>query len=367
MRIGILTHYDVNNQGAQLQMYALANEIKKLGHEPIILTYNKNFDFASDKKLKYQPSIKSIPTYLNEYLFKAGIKSTIHNYKKLKLNKKFRRENLTFENYAEADIDVAIVGSDEVFSIPMGVNMMMYGHCVNTNKMIAYAPSFGQTSIELLEKHNAKTLVQEGLKNFIALSSRDENTYQIIEKLTGRTPKMVCDPAILYHFKKEEIENTIKIPKKDYMVVYSYDHNMTDKNEIEAIKKYAKENNLQIISPGTYHKWCDKNISCNVLQWVEIIKNAKCVVTDTFHGTIVSTIANVPMAVLIRNTLNSNKMTDLLKKLGIEDRKLNLINIEELNRVFKNQINFENINHNIYKLRESSAEYLRKAISECEE
>ncbi len=32
MKIGILTHYDVNNQGAQLQMYALKRELEKLGH-----------------------------------------------------------------------------------------------------------------------------------------------------------------------------------------------------------------------------------------------------------------------------------------------------------------------------------------------
>ena len=31
MKIGILTHYNVNNQGAQLQMYALYNKLKELG------------------------------------------------------------------------------------------------------------------------------------------------------------------------------------------------------------------------------------------------------------------------------------------------------------------------------------------------
>ena len=34
MRIGILTHYDVNNQGAQLQMYALyRSEERRVGKE----------------------------------------------------------------------------------------------------------------------------------------------------------------------------------------------------------------------------------------------------------------------------------------------------------------------------------------------
>lgn len=73
MKIGILTHYDVNNQGAQLQMYALKRELEKLGHNVKILTYVKNYDFDLEKKLKYQPSLKSIPTYLKEYLFKRGL------------------------------------------------------------------------------------------------------------------------------------------------------------------------------------------------------------------------------------------------------------------------------------------------------
>ena len=90
MKIGILTHYDVNNQGAQLQMYALTKELENMGHNVKILTYVKNYDFDMSKKLKYQPSLKSIPTYIKEYLIKRGVGSLLRNYKKLKLNKKFR-------------------------------------------------------------------------------------------------------------------------------------------------------------------------------------------------------------------------------------------------------------------------------------
>lgn len=365
MKIGILTHYDVNNQGAQLQMYALTKEIEKLGHEVKILTYTKNYDFDMSKKLKYQPSLKSIPTYIKEYLLKRGIGSVIRNYKKLNSNKKFRRENFKFENYAISDIDMAIVGSDEVFSIPMGINMMMYGHGVNTEKMISYAPTFGQTNMELLEKKHAKTLVAEGLKKFVDISARDEHTKKLIEELTGREVTMVCDPVILHKFENSEISTSINLPKKKYLVVYAYDHNMSSDSEIDAIKKYAKENNLITVSPGTYHKWCDLNISCNALEWLEIIKNAQYVVTDTFHGTITATIMNVPMAVFIRNSLNSNKMTDLLKKLGIENRCLNKIDKENLDMIFKSHVDFKKVNSNIEKLRNESLNYLKNAIEKC--
>lgn len=365
MKIGILTHYDVNNQGAQLQLYAMYKKLEEMGHEPVVLTYVKNYDFDREKKLRYQASIKSIPYYIKNYLLKSGIGATYRNYKKLKLNKKFRKENFKFENYATADIDIALIGSDEVFSIPMGVNMMMFGHCISTNKVIAYAPSFGQTDIKLLEKHNAKILVKEGLKSFVDLSARDKNTANIIEKLTERKTTMVCDPVLLYKFNKEKI-NKKKILSPKYMVIYAYDFNINTPDEIKAIKQYAKEHNLITVSPGTYHKWCDKNISCNALEWVEIFKNAECVVTDTFHGTITSTITNRPMAVLIRDNLNSNKMNDLLEKLGLVSRKLVTISKEQLDKVFSEKIDFSDINKNIEKIRKESEEYLISAIKKCE-
>lgn len=365
MKIGILTHYDVNNQGAQLQLYAMYKKLEEMGHEPVVLTYVKNYDFDREKKLRYQASIKSIPYYIKNYLLKSGIGATYRNYKKLKLNKKFRKENFKFENYATADIDIALIGSDEVFSIPMGVNMMMFGHCISTNKVIAYAPSFGQTDIKLLEKHNAKILVKEGLKSFVDLSARDKNTANIIEKLTEKKTTMVCDPVLLYKFNKEKI-NKKKILSKKYMVIYAYDFNINTPDEIKAIKQYAKEHNLITVSPGTYHKWCDKNISCNALEWVEIFKNAECVVTDTFHGTITSTITNRPMAVLIRDNLNSNKMNDLLEKLGLVSRKLVTISKEQLDKVFSEKIDFSDINKNIEKIRKESEEYLISAIKKCE-
>ncbi|MEG0155138.1 MAG: hypothetical protein RR678_07130, partial [Lachnospiraceae bacterium] len=68
MKIGILTHYDVNNMGAQLQLYALYNQIEQMGHEPIVLEYNKNYDFNCKEKLKNQITIKSIPYIISNYL-----------------------------------------------------------------------------------------------------------------------------------------------------------------------------------------------------------------------------------------------------------------------------------------------------------
>ena len=68
MKIGILTHYNVNNQGAQLQLYALYHYLKSLGHDMYVLTYNKNFDFIPEEAEKNNVSLGSVPYYIRNYL-----------------------------------------------------------------------------------------------------------------------------------------------------------------------------------------------------------------------------------------------------------------------------------------------------------
>ena len=98
MKAGILTHYNVNNLGAQLQMYAMYKILEELNFEPIVLTYNKNFDFVSeDEKKKNIVSISSIPYFINEYILKKGIGITYFNYKKYTKNKKFRKDSFKFK------------------------------------------------------------------------------------------------------------------------------------------------------------------------------------------------------------------------------------------------------------------------------
>lgn len=359
MKIGILTHYDVNNQGAQLQMYALYNQLNDMEHTPKVLTYVKNYDFEQNEKTRNQVSIKSIPYFFKHYLLEKGIGSTLFNLRKYTKNKKFRLGYFKHENYATADIDYAIVGSDEVFSIPMGVNIMMYGHCVNTNNMISYAPSFGQTSIELMEKYHCKELIASGLSKFKNISARDKNTYNIVKALTGKEADIVCDPVLLYDFSKTK--TNAKIPNKKYLLVYAYERNMSSKEEVEAIKAYAKKNNLLTVSAGTYHKWCDINIPCDCLEWIEYFRNAEVAVTDTFHGAIVSIISHTPMAVVVRD-INTNKLTDLLQRTGTADRRVNKITLDELENVFSKEQDFKFVDSKLKELRDNANEFLKKSL-----
>lgn len=364
MKIGILTHYDVNNQGAQLQLYAMYKYLEQLGHEAVVLTYKKNYDFVPNLERRNQITIASVPYIIRNFLIAKGIRLTWHNVRKYRVNKAFRIKNLRHASYCLADIDAAIVGADEVFSLELGVNMMMFGHGVNTSNMIAYAPSCGQTDINRIEYYHCRNLIASGLSGFKSLSARDAGTQNIIKELTGRNAGIVCDPAILYEFPIDTFNVPDGTPKQDYMVVYSYDARFTSPEEIRAIKDYASKHNLKTVSVGTYHGWCDKNIVCNALEWLKCIAGAKLVVTDTFHGTIASAITNRPVAIHYSQQVNSSKMLDLVMRLGLEERMLKNITNDELERVFIQEQDMNRLNQRIAELRAESDKYLRQAIDD---
>lgn len=363
MRVGILTHYDVNNLGAQLQLYASYKQLEEWGHVPLVLTYRKNYDFVPQLERRNQISLASVPYIIKHFLLEKGLGLTWHNVRKYLINKKFREQSFRSDRYCSASIDAALVGADEVFSLELGVNMMMFGHGVNTNNMIAYAPSCGQTDLDRIRHFHCEALMGSGLSRFKALSARDEQTGKIIHELTGKFVELVCDPVLLYKFPLDTYKLPKGTPREDYMVVYSYDARFVSSSEIEAVKEYAKRNHLLTVSPGTYHGWCDVNIVCNALEWLKCIQGAKVVVTDTFHGVIASAITNRPMAIYYSKTVNSSKMLDLVSRLGLRERLLKKVAFEELERVLSVDVDMVALNERIDDYRQKSITYLKNALN----
>lgn len=359
MKIGILTHYSVYNQGAQLQMYALKYWLEEHGHKVVILTYEKNFDFDRAEESKNSGSVSAIVYYIKNYLFGKGLGLTLFNARKvMALKKAF--ENVETAPYNNSGCDAIIVGSDEVFSIDVGCNKMMYGHGIENIPVIAYAPAFGRTDEKLLRQFDCYDLVRNGLTNMYALSARDLHTQEMIRSMTGREAPLVCDPVILYGCKNFCTE--VKPIQKKYLLVYSYDRNMTDEKEISEIKSYAKKHKLITVSVGTYHKWCDKNVVCNSSEWFSYFQNSECVVTDTFHGSVVAMKNHCNVAVFIRKSINAFKLESLLKTTGLEDRRLLQITEPNLEKILQNNIDYNDVDKRLSELAENSEEYLINSL-----
>ena len=357
MKIGILTHYNVSSHGALLQMYGLQETLLQLGHEVYILTYNPNMDFIDeDTRKRFSASFRNLPYYLNSYLVKNGLPMMVYQYKKQRILRRFRQQNFQLIPYTEVSgLDCVVVGSDEVFALENGLDPVMFGHGFKVNKLIAYAPSCGQTDLKRIDDYGCRELIQSGLQKFTALSARDVGTKQVIDDLTGSKVSLVCDPALLYPYRHPS-----KKTEKKYIVVYSYQSNFKEKERINTIKEYAKKVGCEIWSVGVYYKWCDKQINCDPLKMIEIFANAQAVITDTFHGTITSYIAHTPMAVFVRKN-NNVKLDHLLDLIGIADRKVS--SLDYLKTVLEKPIDFSALDENVKKLREDGKKYLVTSLS----
>ena len=361
MKAGIITHYDVHNHGAQLQLYALCAQLKRFGYDAKALTYKKNYDFLElGIENKYSISFRSIPYYMG-YLFQKGLGRTLYNYSKRKVLNRFRQEhNLEGEYYSKAKaLDVAVIGSDEIFSIEPGLNPCFWGMGVLCDRVISYAASCGPTTETFIQKHYANEFITAGIQRIAALSVRDQNTYNIVKARTDKNVSIVCDPVILYDFAEERKAEKRKTNKK-YCIVYSYDNNMNDEETIDAIHTYAKEHELDVYSVGYYHKWCDKNINLSPLELFSWFENAECVFTDTFHGTVVSLVSNTEFVTKISD--NGNKLAFLLEQYGVTDRCA--ATFGDIPKITSEKIDYEAVNHRIEEIRKYSLGFLTCALGE---
>lgn len=360
MKYGIITHYDVHNHGALLQLNGVKQVLKAQGIDASALQFDKNYDFLGrEMKAKYEFSIKSVGIYL-KYLTERGLSCFWYNFNKKKTLDAFKQqEMLVGDYYTECgELDGVVVGSDEVFALHTGPTPAFFGHALPSKKVFSYGGCFGPTTIEEVDTKHCRAFVASGLSNMVGLGMRDKNSISIAEELTGKKATLVCDPVILYGYEKE-IAGKARPMADKYMIMYAYDQRMNAPEEIAAIREYASKHGLKVVSPGFFHKWVDKNVNCDPIELLNWFQHAECVVTDTFHGCVMSIITGREMAVKLRD--NTNKLYNLMTEYEITNRKVNDSML--LEDIFSKKVNWETTNKQVKERRAASHEYLKQMIA----
>lgn len=193
------------------------------------------------------------------------------------------------------------------------------------------------------------------------VSVRDQNSKEIVKAISNIDAQEACDPVILYGFEEEQQKMTVKLPKQKYLLVYSYDNNMNEPHEVKEIIEFAKKHGLITISVGFYHKWCDKCINASPLELIVYFKNAKCIVTDTFHGSVMSLITNSQFVALVRN--NKAKLLDLLKRYDVTNRCVS--DLRALEDTFEKEIDYTHVRKLLENGRKASLLYLESCLEDA--
>lgn len=234
----------------------------------------------------------------------------------------------------------------------------LFGEGVNAGKVITYAACAGFTTVKGLQKYGIFDEVSTMLReNFACLSVRDQNTFDMVESLTGKKPKIHLDPVLVADFSPQIVE---KNNLTNYLVVYSYEERMSNCiGERDIIQSFAHKHGLKTVSIGNYQTWTDMHIPATPFELLGYLKNADYIITDTFHGTVFSIILEKKFATLLRES-NAQKLGNLLCQFGLSDRQVK--QLSELEQVVTADIDYNVVNSIRKKGRKEALEYLKAAV-----
>ena len=354
-KVGILSMQKVMNYGSFLQAFALKTTIEQLGHK---------CEFIDIEQGKIFPELKRSMSFLInkaiERYFKYDVLTRIR-YTKL-FQYRFTQEFfglLGTDVHTISHFDTVVIGSDEVFNfaqrVPWGYTTQLYGNIKNADRVISYAGSFGHTSMEDIQRFGVTDEISNALKSMDAVSVRDDNSYDIIKALIGIKPAKHIDPVLMFDYDKY----AVPCSERDYIVIYTYPNRIKEKREIDAIRSFAHKHNKKIISIGFYFPWADKTVIPTPFEVLGYIKCADYIITDTFHGTVMSIKMNRPFATLIRSS-NKQKLTSLLSQFNIADRSVGCMS--QLEATLLRHIDYEKVNAMLAQEKNKSIKYLEDNI-----
>lgn len=308
-KIGILTYNNALNYGAILQAYALQTFIKSLNYECEIIDYN-NHNKKKHSLFKIILNIIKLPMYINRKNKFYYFKRKYMTISKTKYNKKnIINSNKYYNKF--------IVGSDQVWNFEVNNNdYNYYLSFVNDNNLrMSYAASLGELSFN---KESSKT-IKKYLNKFNNISVREWNSKKYLESRLGvYNISKVCDPIFLLDTKDwEKLE--INIKNTNYIFVYS----LHEEYLYSIASQLSKIYNLNVICLrfGLRKTINKKHIrNCEVGEFISYIKNAKIILTDSFHCTAFSILYKKNFRVMLKKN-----------KLYLNDRIISLLNDFKIN------------------------------------
>lgn len=371
MEVGILTMHRVLNYGSFMQAYALKSVIESFGHHVTFRDFKNGEPRHKGKKV-------SPPGFLDKV---AKIPQAIADLEGTLKKRAFRRK---FNNYFKQTCwgllevpqepnhglvaDAVVIGSDEVFNYTQnhafGYVPCLFGHGINAPLILSYAPSAGYANAKDVVTDGMVEEIAAGLRRMKHVSVRDENTRLLVERCTGESPTLVVDPTLIFDF--DDVMPQERVVEGNYILVYAYEGRMDSVQEISAVKDFAAQHKLKIVSAGSYHAWCDENIVVSPFELLKVFKDAAFVVTDTFHGSIFSMKNAKQFATFVRddNPLgsNANKVRYLLDQFGMGSRIVNDLSL--MDKILTTPAPYDVFNERLLGLRKTSLDFLKLALAE---
>lgn len=349
MKVGILTYHHTTNYGATMQTLGVVGAVRSLGHEPVVLDWRPVSAISYYRRRLYRS--KAAPQNILQHL---RMKSFVD--KNMPCSPRVKSPDELNTLCKKLSLDAVVVGSDQVWqlnskSIRGWAPEYLLDFVPDGVRRVAYAPSAG--AMTDFEEHSESAA--QLLMRFDSLSARDLNTRDLVSRVTGRSDvAYVLDPTLIADLSHLAKKPPISDP---YLLVYAE----LPTRHTSMVRSIASRLGLRIVSIAyRYPGESNSEIAVSPEKWLGYFANAKFIVTSFFHGTIFSIINRVPFYTM-RQGHRSIKVMDLLSRLGLEDRALDISethnpSVESLG------LDYSNTEEKINAARAQSIAYLEGAL-----
>lgn len=369
--VGILTFHNGENYGAALQSYALKNTLKKMGVQAEVINYKKEKQYNNKCSLS-----------IGKYLSKAYLARKIYA---LPYGKSLKQKQKAFSKFMEKNLDIDIkeiiddknisnfsnkfdmimFGSDQIWNMSPKIydrSKIFFGDFDYKGLKASYAASFGDTLNYAVDN---KEYIKKMLTDFDYISVREYGGKKFLNDI-GMEADLALDPTLLLDEKEwNEMIDSKPVEGGEYILYYSVN---CRKDSWMVAKKLSKLTGLRVINlvehPKILGAGFENNYTAGPLEFLNIIKSSKYVVTNSFHGMVFSIIFQKNFIPVFEENngdvvIDERKYT-VLKALGLEKYiHTNSMDID-LNKL--NDIDYREAKEKLEELVKSSKAYIKTCI-----
>lgn len=374
MRVAIITLPLHTNYGGILQAYALKKSIEALGHSVDVI----------DRKCKMvlTPSWKMPLVYLKRALFnlKPGGPEIFRERRILREYPVVSAQLTGFvseeisprmiDSYTEiapGDYDAFVVGSDQVWR-PKYFGRIEDAFLDFTSlwdvRRVSYAASFGTDHLEyeLEQLYKCSSL----LSTFDAVSVREASAVQMCDEWFDREDAVhVLDPVMLLtaeHY-AHLAEMSSERPCKGKILSYVLDPDNSKKYILDRVEGWlAKESHNAYVPDRDRNIPLEKRIVPSIRQWLSCFADAEFVVTDSFHGCVLSVLFHKPFIALANPGRGMSRILSLLESLGLDDRIVQGLDPDDDGEYYLSGIDWDDVDARLSEMKGKSIEFLRNAL-----
>ena len=386
--VGVCIKYMHENYGGILQAYATVNYLEKHNIKYELIKYTR--------KKTMTEVIKDVPRLFNAVWINSryeGVQRqlSLKRHREYAENNKIRMEafarfkerafrNISddyvgYEALCEASkkYSVVVTGSDQLWS-PAGLPTNFFNLMFVPKEIlkISVASSFGVSNIPWYQKKRTKKF----LERIEYVSMRENRGSEIVEELTGRKVPTILDPV--FFLSREEWLELIpneRVMEGPYVLAYFLGNN---KEYRKVVSDFARVKDLKIVALRHMDQYIkeDENFgdiapyNVDPCTFLNLLRNAEYVFTDSFHGTAFSIINRKQFVVFNRysdtSSVSKNSRIDTLcQNFGLSVRRYSKEN--DLISMVSENIDYLKVAEMFEKQKKNTDRYMQKIVDEIRE